>query len=348
MLKFNMIFVLALMIYSFTYSLDSKRAVVYSHGFGEGIYNDSESFAFLGESVTAPIYPDAPGNLSVAVFYTRPAVIKLADCLYDKVITEGNSSIVLVGRSCGAGTAINCLEKLVNYDAEYFKDSKITTAEQAHKIVDAINNGAFIATVPLLHLKKVNVIALSSAIMGGLTFAGAMLGEHLYSKTGIVDSDGEMMKLALLSAGLMTYYATSGLVKNFYSNLLIRFIISRLSNNYYDPSHQHPLDAVERLRGKLTCPILLHFNRHDGVLEDPDSDTIKVYKALAGDRTHVIITDDASHNDVSLQFRIVLEDFKLKYMDGNDINLSSTQPTVAEFKKQIESRGIISRIWAPK
>ncbi len=341
MFKPNMIFLLAFVIYSFTYSIPrhngNKRMVVYSHGFGEGFYNDSQSFAFLGDSVAAPIYPDAPGNLSVAVFYTRPAVIKLADSLYDAVIIDNNTSIVLVGRSCGAGTAINCLEKLINYDPKYFEGSKITTAKQAHEIVNAVNNGAFIATVPLLHLKKVNVISISSTIMGGLTYAGAILGGHLYSKTDRMDSNREMMKLALLSAGLMTYYATSDLVKNFYSSLLIRFIVSKLSNNYYDPNHQHPLDAIEKLRGKLTCPILLHFNRHDGVLEDPDSDTIHVYELLAGDKTHVIITDDASHNEASLQFMKVLSDFKSKYMDGNDVDLSATQPTVDEFKKQVES-----------
>ena len=82
---------------------EKKRVKVSSHGFGED------------GSGKGPRYPDAPGQLLKACFYTKPAVHTLADYLKDKV-DEGYDAVDLEARSCGAGTAVNCLDKLIHYE----------------------------------------------------------------------------------------------------------------------------------------------------------------------------------------------------------------------------------------
>src|SRR5260221_596665 len=153
-----------LLVVSLSHSMDNetkaKRAyVVYSHGFGEGEdYNDRNSFIHLGDSISMPVYPDAPGQLNRAVFYTKPAVHTLVNDLHEKAQKEDCESIRLVGRSCGAGTAINSLAKLAHYDEnkDYFEGSDIRSKDDADKIMQKINNGAFIATAPFLHVRKAN------------------------------------------------------------------------------------------------------------------------------------------------------------------------------------------------
>lgn len=307
------------------------------------------SYSHLGDSLSVCNYPDALGKLNKAVFYTKPAVHTLANHLYDTV-QSGNESIVLVGRSCGAGTALNCLEKLANYNdnSAYFNGSKINSQEHAQKIIAAINNGAFVATAPFLSLKKANAVAVPSAIVSGLTFTAATTAAYYYG-SDMVANDPEVAKLSLMGTGLLAYCLMGDCVKNMVASGIIKTIVPLISNGHFDPSHQEPLDAVEGLRGKLTCPILLHFNAQDGVLENPDYDTVKVYDPLANENAHIIITNDSSHNGVSKQFRGALGDFKEKYFDRNNAtDLSETQPTINELKKKIYQYGIISRIWATK
>ncbi len=339
--------------------LPKKRqydCVIYSHGFGEDqSNNDSGSFVSLAKQLLVPNYPDAPGQIKKAVFYTKPAVHILANALYDRVVLKSDKSIVLVGRSCGAGIAINCLEKLINYDAAYFSESNVKSQEEASQIIEAINNGMFIATAPFTHLKKANLIAISSDIIGGVTITGAMLGMYFYTQFGMSAIATQVAQLCLLNAGLLTYCAGAGdLIKSLYSRLIIRSIVTRISNNYYDSNHQHPLDVVEGLRGRLTCPMLLHFNAQDGVLENPDDDTVKIYDALRGDKTHIIITDDSWHNGYSLQFTKMLYAFKKKYIDGEcednmeGVSLDGLRPSTEELRKKIYSWGFISKMWSSK
>lgn len=305
-------------------------------------------FAYLGDSLSMFSYPDAPGQIKKAVFYTQPAVIKLAEHLHGQV-EAGNASIILVGRSCGAGTALNCLEKLVNYqdNVAYFQNSKVDSQEKAQAIIAAINNGALIETAPFLSLKKANAVAIPSAIASGLTFAAATTAAYYYG-SDMVAHDPEAAKLGLMGTGLLAYCLMGDCVKNVYASGIVNTIVPIMSNGHFDPSHQQPLDAVDGLRRKLTCPILLHFNAQDGVLENPDYDTIKVYDALAGDNTHIIITNDAGHNSCSSQFQNALTNFKTKYLDGGMVDLSKTKQTVAEFKNKIYPWGFISHMFSKK
>lgn len=348
----KILFFLSLSVFSFVQSMERKGDlkrdyVVYSHGFGEGSwYNDKNSFAFLGDESYMPVYPDAPGQLQKAVFYTKPAVHTLANDLHEIAQKEDCESIRLVGRSCGAGTALNCLAKLANYDknSEYFNGSGISSKGDADKIMQKINKGAFVATAPFLHVRKANGIAIPSKILAGASVAGATAAACYYGPSLCKNSvDPEVAKWGFLSAGLATYYAFGDCIKKMYEQGIVNWIVPSVTNGHFDPRHDTPLQSVEQLRGKLTCPKLLHFNAQDWVFENPDEDTIKVYDALKDDKTHIIITDDAWHNSRSHQFAAELKKFNQKYLkDQNDmqvnIDMQVTQPTVKDLRRQIHAQ----------
>jgi len=336
--------------------------VVYSHGFGES-GEGKWQFKFLGDKISAPVYPDAPGNLGKAVFYTKPAVHTLANHLYDIAHKEDCKKIVLVGRSCGAGTALNCLAKLANYEKnrEYFNGSQIASSEDAQKIIAKINNGALIKTAPFLSLRKANAIAIPSSVLAGATMVGVTAAASCVGPSfceGTMDS--EVAKWGFLAAGVAVYYILGDCIKNAYAHGIVRWIMPKISNNNFDPHHADPLQSVEQLRGKLQCPMLLHFNKNDKVLENPDEDTVKVYDALKGDKMHIIITDDSWHNGDSSQFNAALNKFNAQYLKDekkstkkndtlvhqtkNGLRIIDTQPTVQELRTQIRAhRGIIER-----
>ena len=322
-----------------------KLHVVYSHGFGQD--GRIPQFAYsLGDSHSAPTYPDAPGRENVAVFYTKPAVHVLANHLYEKV-EEGQDAIAIVGYSCGGGTADNCLAQLLNYDPEYFKDTKITSQAEADKIIAAINNGALIQTAPLLAVRKSTIVSEPSTYFANATFAiGTFLAWNYVSSALEGHVSQNNINMGTLLAGAATYSLCGDQLKKTYSSLIKHVAVPLVTNYHFDPNHPEPIDEVQRLRGKLSCPILLHFHKKDEVLENPDDDTIKVYDAFKGKRTHIILTDDGSHNRRSQQFMSELHKFNQKYFDDKDLNLKDTQPTIEELKKQIyptDSLSIASR-----
>ena len=317
-----------------------RTYMVYSHGFGEG--EDSHqagSFISLGQEWSMPLYPDAPGQIPKAVFYTKPAVHTLVNHLHAIATKDDCESIRLVGLSTGAGTAINCLSKLANYDKnkEYFEGSLIHSKEDADTIMQKINNGAFVATAPFLHIRKANGIAIPSKILAGATVAGLTAGACYFGPSLCKDSiDPQIARWGFVAAGIAAYYAFGDWVKKLYGNGIVRFIVPYVTNKHFDPHHETPLQSVEQLRGKLTCPTLLHFNEQDRVLENPDEDTIKVYDALKNDNTHIIITNDGWHNGPSAQFYVHLNKFNKKYLKKDEgIDISATQPSVEDLRKEI-------------
>jgi hypothetical protein len=242
----------------------------------------------------------------------------------------------LVGRSCGAGIAINCLAKLAHYNEnkEYFEGTAIRSKNDADMILQKINDGAFVLTAPFLHVRKANTIATSSEWLSAITLAGvtATIGSSLPKDT--VDSSA--VRCGLFAAGTAAaYYAVGDYLKKAYAQGIVAYVLPYVTGGHFDPFHEDPLQSVEQLRGKLTCPKLLHFHKEDRVLENPDEDTIKLYDALKDDKTHIIITNDGWHNSRSKQFASELQKFDKKYFNKDNVNMSDTQPSVEELRKKI-------------
>ena len=296
-----------------------KMVKVYSHGFGE-----------IG-SANGPTYPDAPGRLDKAVFYTKPAVHVLANYLKKK-IDEGYDAIYLRGRSCGAGIAINCLEKLINYDAIYFKDTAITSQQDAQKIINAINSGALELTVPLLSIKKTKIIDTVSNI-GGYGIATVGAGALFYA-AGMA----ALPPVGLVSACYVAYTVGSSL-KGLSVCSSDERLVPIISGQHYDSEHIKPIDAVEYLRRYIKCSVLLHFCKNDGVLTSPDEDTIKVYECFRQgneNNTYIIVTDDDTHNKspYDSQYQQLSRQFR-KMVYYGDPKVSGNRPTVQELRQQI-------------
>jgi hypothetical protein len=135
-------------------------------------------------------------------------------------------------------------------------------------------------------------------------------------------------------------------LKNRYSHAILYHALPAITHYHYDPCHISPLENVEQLRGKLTCPILLHFHLRDGILDDPDEDVIQFYDAIKNDRTHIIITTDAWHKQHSVQWKEAIEIFQSHYFPTNDETAAltdkqwiswckKTQPTNAQLREQM-------------
>ncbi len=311
-----------------------KLHVVYSHGFGED-GRIRQWVRTLGDSHSAVVYPDSPGRWDVAVLYTKPAVHELANHLYERV-EEGHDAIALVGYSCGAGTGLNGLAALLNYDPDYFKGTKITSKAEADKIIAAINNGALVDTGTFLSLDKYKPVSTASTYLSHATLAAGTLAAWSICSSALEGKTSQSnINLASLISASAVYMLFGDQLKKSYSSGIKYEIAPRVTNYNFDPHHPEPINEVEKLRGKITCPILLHFHKNDGVLENPDHDTIKIYDALKGEKTHIIITDDGSHKKQSQQFIDELHKFNEKYFKCKDLDLKYTQPTVDELKKQI-------------
>ena len=120
----------------------------------------------------------------------------------------------------------------------------------------------------------------------------------------------------------------------------------------YNPFHIKPISAVKNLRGKIKCPVLIHQCTQDGVLKNPDADTVKLYDALREgneDQTHIILSknDGGWHNALSIQHVAVQNKFREQYgIEQNlvykhiqdDKNLfARTQPSIDQLWAQIFS-----------
>ncbi len=94
---------------------------------------------------------------------------------------------------------------------------------------------------------------------------------------------------------------------------------------------------------------MLHFCKQDGVLMNPDEDSVQFYAALRDGnegRTHVIITSDGGHNDWSDQlteaewhwqslYNIPLQSSEYESHYDLDSVMKFQTPTVEEFRSQI-------------
>jgi hypothetical protein len=301
---------------------DKNIVKVYSHGFGEP------------GGVNGPTYPDAPGQINKAVFYTKSAVHALAN--YLKGAGDNGRRIYLKGRSCGAGIVINCLYQLLYYDPVYFEGTAIKSKEDAQAIIDGINRGALELTVPLLSLKKVKVIDTASNF-GGYSTAAVGVGALFYMMGAAV-----LPPVGLVSAGYASYKLVSAVgsrLQNLSACSSNEYIVPAISGQHYDPSHIAPIDAVSSLQDRVKCPVLLHFCKNDGVVANPDEDTIEVYKSLRQgneNNTYIILTDDDSHNYAPHNSQY--QQFHRKFADmvyGYGPKIAENQPSVQELGQQI-------------
>jgi hypothetical protein len=298
------------------YSMEQQWIEVYSHGFGET------------GGANGPTYPDAPGRMDKAVFYTRPSVICLTNYLHHKVNKKGYNKIYLLASSCGAGIAINCLYKLIHYNDDYFQGTSIQSKQDAQKIIDAINNGAIDITVPFLSIKKAKIVDTSTTI-GGYGLASAGVGALLYI-TGTATLP--VIGLPLVLYGSYQLINTVGdLSKSTSTSCIDDYIVPAISNQHYDSEHIKPIDAVAFLKNIIKCPVLLHFCKKDGVLANPDEDTITVYESFRMGNEH-----NTSHNNSpdNCQYKQLQKQFK-DMVRGRGPHISECQPTVQTLRDMI-------------
>ena len=104
-------------------------------------------------------------------------------------------------------------------------------------------------------------------------------------------------------------------IPKLYTAAITRFYLPQRTHYHFDPTYPTPLESVNRLQGKFSCPMLLHFNKNDGVVADPDEDTQKLCDAIENKKTHVLISTDAHHDKSSKQFVRALEMFKSHYFN---------------------------------
>jgi hypothetical protein len=242
------------------------------------------------------------------------------------------------------GTTINCLAQLLTYkqNPAYFDNTGISEND-ATAIIAAINRGSLSLTAPMLHVTHAKGVSIPGTILGGATLIAACtlayyINKHTYNFPYIT-------KLGTTGVCL-TAQALCG--ANIGSQAINYGIIPGVSNLHYDPLHPTPLNSLHHLKGKFTCPMLLHLNKKDGVLKNPDHDTVYLYEQIKNDKTHILITDDASHNYTSRQHLRVLNAFKQKYIFNENAAetqnlLPDTQPTVDELRKQL-CPGFFTRI----
>lgn len=355
LLAVSIMFVLVSSSSAMNHQSDKKTCVVYSHGFGES-GEGKDDFQLKGYEVSNPIYPDAPGQIDKAVFYTKAAVHTLANHLHKKIVQDKNNSLVLIGRSCGAGTAFNCLAKLTDYDAKYFEGSAIKNKEEAEEIIAALNNGALINVVPFLSLRKANAVAIPSNWIAGLAVAVSTLAAYRLKGSSFMSEHVGLAgtKFGFFAIGAAAYSMFADLLKKICASGIVRWIVPMVTGYKFDPHHVEPIQSIELLRGKLTCPILLQCCGNDRVLENPDNETIKMYDSLKGDKTHIVITKKGWHNDLPMEFFGAFNNFKNRYINNSEkknenygVNvqkdvMANTQPTVDELREKIYPKDIKS------
>jgi hypothetical protein len=332
----------------FDFSPKDSFVMVYAHGFGEP--GGPESFYHYGGSPFAnqynlreyvspkkmfnlsPIAPDAPGRMDKAVFYTKPAVHKLANELYDAAIDHKAEQIYHVGFSCGAGTTLNCLGKLVELvedekNIDYFCDSKIRSKEDAEAIIKAINKGALVIKAPLLDMRNVNAIAIPSRLIGGGLIFAVIAVAYWYLASLVKEEISPYMseKMApyavmagFLGSGVLSNYLFGNPVKKGVATVVTKTVLPVITNGHFDPSHITPLESVEMLRGKITCPVMLHHNENDGVLANQEWEMNKLFDAFSVDNKNVTLvkSTDGWHNSPSQQFGDAMKEFNKKHFSN--------------------------------
>lgn len=198
---------------------------------------------------------------------------------------------------------LNCLYFLHNYKQhqDYFKDSDIT-AQDAKVIINAINNGSIIITVPLLSLYNALIVQRLSTIGGYGT--AALCTYYGYKKYGY------RFNVIFL---LPIFYILSQLSTAVSQAFSEKVILPKITHYSYDPSHIKPIKAVEYLKNKIKCRLLLHICKNDGVLKGPNQDTVTLFENIRTgneENTFIILTDDDSHNTFRKQFETAINLFE--------------------------------------
>ena len=301
----------------------------YSGGFGEPVQIVERGPSYSG----APAAHGQAPNLTETSFYTRNDVIILANWLQKNCIEQGYNAIYLQARSCGAGTAINCLYKLIHYDEDpqYFEGSEIKSLKDAQAIIQAINNGALEFTVPFLDLRKANVLIIASQVGGyGATFFIILAVWHKMQMR---------IPRGLLAFGFLvvSFCLGKALSSNVSAPISDHKIVSSVTHGNYDASHIRPIEALEGLGGHIKCPVLIHFSRYDGVLQNTVNDIISMYNAFkTGNKknTYILYADDDSHNEFGNQYATLRKKFQnMIFQNGRKIE--GYQPTVQKLKRII-------------
>lgn len=321
--------------------------LIYSPGFG-GKHKHESTVQFYRKKLliddnnfSIVRYADAHGHLHNAHFYTQPAVHSLAHAFYDRIITQQHNSLILVGFSCGAATIINCLAELCNNahaQEKYFEKTSLTNTEDIHTILNALNHGALVLSASLLDMRTVKAIQKTATLFEISSIAAACT-----ALSCIISHRMHYMRIVALAIGM--HYGIGRYLKNCFMHPIIYTFLPHITNYQFNPFHPTPRENSAKLRNKLTCPILLHFHAHDGVLENPAEDIIQLYDALKNDTTHIIITTDGHHKKGSLQFSEALTMFQKHYFpNSDDMPLSDeewqawrkkTQPTRAQLGEQM-------------
>lgn len=301
-------------------SQNEKLVHLYSHGFGEnGPFGNGTAYT---ADVEGPAFPDAPGQLDVAVFYTKPAVDVLADHV-NHVLTRSpeqepflhpprdkdvQNKLLIEGLSCGAGTLINFLARL--YAGEHDSAEKETM-----KKIDSAFKG-FILGVPFLDVKRVASLCYAAKVVAiGMTVGSYKLLKFAlkkYSKT--VDTEKTTDTAKKLAAYCMVLPLTYVVAHKAFMYGITRFIFPWFTGYRFDPTYPTPLESLEKIKGKIKVPVLLHFCKDDGTLINEKDDILKTYRAFRegnGKQTFIVLTEpgEGSHNQPSDRWLNVRQTF---------------------------------------
>ena len=157
--------------------------------------------------------------------------------------------------------------------------------------------------------------------------------------------DGLRRLLGRIAITVITGYTCRDITQGICDKMLNYIAMPAITSLNYNPFHTEPIDAVERLRGLIKCPVLLRFCKQDGVLENPDEDSVHFYAALREGnekKTHVIITRDGGHNSNSAELKHAESSWITEY----DISSRSNEigcrvdhrlpsPTAKEFRSRV-------------
>ncbi|HLW72608.1 MAG TPA: hypothetical protein VKR54_01025 [Candidatus Babeliales bacterium] len=277
-------------------------AVVVAHGFG-GTGGKDKSFVkaiarafgvFNDDSRHAPDFPDAGGYYSRTVLYTKPAVLVLVQKL-NEVIQNGKTVIHLVAHSCGGGTAINMLAKLIDYEKnkDYFEDAGITLAH-AQAILAALKRGSINITAPLLTAEKSQTIMRMGAALSAGTCMAACAGLY-YAAADLVQSvvGSVATEFGCVAAGLGAYYVLGKQLKRLYVKYGIRYIMPLVSRYNFDPYHPTPLESLDVLEDGIITRVQLCAD--DEIVHFASEDVEK----LRAKATCLQIVADAGHHTIA-------------------------------------------------
>lgn len=259
-----------------------------------------------------------------SALYTKPAIHYAASELNDKKNKDVNADSKvegIIGFSNGAGVLINLLAKLVTYDQnkDYWGQPTLekTTANinssvpmlnktDAVAILQKVNSGFLVFDAPLLHARHFNSISTWS---GRISMGLPTIGTPLAALCCMPFSWS--LFAASAAVGALAGWIFKTPLKRAIGNIIVRNCISRTSDfKNFDPYHPSPLESVQQFKGKITCPVLIHFHEHDGILDGPGADAALFCSAFDENKTVICVTRDGKHTTMpSINFKACLKKF---------------------------------------